>query len=137
MDEKNIYLFLSSDDSKNYHPDNVAHSFTVELPERVNLDGNWMIALCDIYTEDLITETLYLYSDICDYSYIKNSLEPVLRMIFPSNNHGQYFSEKYYIPIRAKTLGRIKVYIRDRSMNVPDSFSKRIALTFHLKRRDG
>ena len=79
----------------------------------------------------------YLYSDICDYSYIKNSLEPVLRMIFPSNNHGQYFSEKYYIPIRAKTLGRIKVYIRDRSMNVPDSFSKRIALTFHLKRRDG
>ena len=61
MDEKNIYLFLSSDDSKNYHPDNVAHSFTVELPERVNLDGNWMIALCDIYTEDLINETLFIF----------------------------------------------------------------------------
>ena len=137
MEEKSIYLFLSSDDSKIYHPDNVGHTFTIELPERVNLDGYWVIALCDICSEDIINETVYLYSDMCDYTYVKNSLEPILRMIFPSNNHEQYFPERYYVPVRQKNLGRIKVYIRDRSMNIPNSLEKRIELTLHLKRKDG
>ena len=94
-----------------------------------------MIALCDIYSEDPITETLYLYLDICDYNYVKNSLEPVLGMIFSSINHKHYFPKRYYIPDRQKTVGRIKVYIRDRSMSILNSLMKKLELTLHLKKR--
>ena len=58
MESNSIYFFLSSDDSKNYHPDNVGHTFTVELPERVKLEGIWEAAICDIHTENPLSETL-------------------------------------------------------------------------------
>ena len=128
MESNSLYLFLSSDDSKNYHPDNVGHTFTVELPARVKLGGTWEVAICDIHTQDPLSETVYLYSDISEYNYIKNSLEPVLRMIFPV---------RYYVLVRPKTLGRIKVYIRDRAKNIPNTLSERVELTLHLKRLDG
>ena len=137
MESNSSYLFLSSDDSKNYHPDNVGHMFTIELPERVKLEGTWEVAICDIHTEDPLSETVYLYSDISEYNYIKNSLKPVLRMIFPSNINHMIFPVRYYVLIRPKTLGRIKVYIRDRAKNIPNSLSERVELTLHLKRLDG
>ena len=137
MDSCSLYLFLSSDDSKNYHPDNVAHTFSIELPERVKLEGAWEVAVCDIHTQNPLSETVYLYTDISEYNYIKSSLEPILRMIFPSNSNHVIFPVRYYVPVRPKSLGRIKVYIRDRDKNIPNSLSERVELTLHLKRSDG
>ena len=49
MEEDSIYFFLSSIDSLNFHPNNKAYNFTVEVPERTNLIGDWEVGICDFH----------------------------------------------------------------------------------------
>ena len=109
----------------------------MELTERLKLEGTWEVAICDFHTDNPLSEAVYLYTDISEYSCITSSLEPVLRMIFPSNINHVIFPVRYYVLVRPKNLGRIKVYIRDRAKNIPNSLSERVELTLHLKRLDG
>ena len=84
MCNSDIYLFISSADSKSYHPDDKPHTFIVELGERLNFTGRWLIALSDLNLNVPTTETLYIFCDICDISYFQNSMKPILRMIYPT-----------------------------------------------------
>ena len=74
MDEDSIYFFLSSKDSLKFHPNNKAYNFIVEVPERTTLTGEWEIGICDFHTSSVANETLYLFSDIVDHSYVRNSM---------------------------------------------------------------
>ena len=134
MAESDLYFFLSSRDSLFYHKDNKPYDFTVELNETVNLKGLWEIVLCDINLNTNLTESVYVYSDICDQSYVLNSSEPVIRLIFPSASSTSYsFTNRYYLPIKQKVLTRIRVYIRDNEMNSVSSLSEEIQLTLHAR----
>ena len=120
MCSKDIYLFISSADSKSYHPDNKPHTFIVELGERLNLTGRWLVGLSDLNLNVSSTETLYIFCDICDNSYFQNSMKPILRMIYPTDSSKSVnFSKRYYIPLAQKNFTRLQIYIRDKSMNVP------------------
>ena len=59
MEEDSIYFFLSSIDSLNFHPNNKAYNFTVEVPERINLIGDWEVGICDFHASSVANETLY------------------------------------------------------------------------------
>ena len=59
MEKDIIYFFLSSIDSLKYHPNNKAYIFTVEVPERSSLTGDWEIGICDFYAGTVTNETLY------------------------------------------------------------------------------
>ena len=43
--ETQFYLHLSSEDSKTYFPGNDTGTFTVKLPEILQLKGSWEVAL--------------------------------------------------------------------------------------------
>ena len=136
MSSEEIYLFISSADSMIYHPDNKPHSFVVELGERLNLTGRWMVALSDLNLNVASTETLYIFCDICDISYFQNSMKPILRMIYPTETSKSInFSKRCYIPVAQKNFTRLQIYIRDKSMNVPGIMTEDIQLTLHLKNR--
>ena len=137
MTEGDFYIFLSSKDSLRYHPDNKGYNFTVELPERVELRGNWKVALCDIFLNEKISDTLMVYSDICDYSFVRDSLEPILRMVMPNNKRSQIFSDRFYLGVRQSNLGRIKIYIKDSSFKNAVALKGEIQLTIHLKKENG
>ena len=59
MCNTDIYLFISSADSKCYHRDNKPHTFIVELGERLNLTGRWLVALSDLNLNLTTAKTLY------------------------------------------------------------------------------
>ena len=135
MCSKDIYLFISSADSKSYHPDNKPHTFIVELGERLNLTGRWLVGLSDLNLNVSSTETLYIFCDICDNSYFQNSMKPILRMIYPTDSSKSVnFSKRYYIPLAQKNFTRLQIYIRDKSMNVPSIMTEVLQLTLHLQR---
>ena len=105
MDEDSIYFFLSSIDSLNFHPNNKAFNFTVEVPERTVLTGDWKVGICDFYASTVTNETLYLFADIVDYSYVRNSMQGVLRLLPPTNsNKYQLFNKVYYLPVKNKSF---------------------------------
>ena len=108
--------------------------FTVELNETFNLKGLWEIALCDINLNTTLTDSIYVFSDICDQSYVLNSSEPVIKLVYPSGSSTSYsFTNRYYLPIKQKTLSRIRIYIRDRDMNSVSRLSEDIQLTLHAR----
>ena len=98
MGESDLYFFLSSRDSLFYHKENKPYDFTVELNETFNLKGLWEIALCDINLNANLTESVYVFSDICDQSYVLNSSERVIRLIYPSG------SSMFQLPIQHRLL---------------------------------
>ena len=58
MEEDSIY-FLSSIDSLKYHSNNKAYNFTVEVPERTSLTGDWAIGICDFYVSTVTKPYIY------------------------------------------------------------------------------
>ena len=95
------------------------------------------MALCDIFLNEKISETLMVFSDICDYSFVRDSLEPILRMVMPNNKRSQLFPDRFYLGVRQSNLGRIKIYIKDRSFNNAVALKGEIQLTLHLKKDNG
>ena len=91
---ENEFYFLSSSDSLSYHPDNKCYSFIIELPERIILEGNWAIGLCDFFNSSCLTETLFVLCDICDNSYIGDCLKPILRILYPNPMQNYFNFEK-------------------------------------------
>ena len=122
------YLFLSSSDSTHIYPNNSPFDFIVEFPQTLELNGNWLCALTEInYTN--AEEELYVYCDICEYSYVCNGFKPLLRVINGSN----IFETLYYIPVNQQAVKRIHVYIRDREGQIPSFNTSDLRCTLALK----
>ena len=100
MGQKNFFIFLSSKDSLSYHQDNTPSNFIVELKERLQIIGEWEVGICDFFCSETISQKCYIFSDIVDYSYVRNSLEPILHTLMPLNASSTYFFPKiFYFPI--------------------------------------
>ena len=80
-----IYIFMSSNNSNKFHPDNQWDSFIIELNEQLKLEGYWVIALCEVNLDTISNEVLFIYCDLCDHSNANSSLEPILKDIYPSD----------------------------------------------------
>jgi hypothetical protein len=46
---ENIYMHISSQDSKEYFPNNKLEHFHVKLDRPLNLQGSWAVGLCEIH----------------------------------------------------------------------------------------
>ena len=78
--ETQFYLHLSSEDSKTYFPGNDTGTFTVKLPEILQLQGSWEVALCaiDLPKVKKKPQRILVCSDICMESiYGEKRLPPV------------------------------------------------------------
>ena len=136
MEEDSIYFFLSSIDSLNFHPNNKAYNFTVEIAERTSLSGDWEVGICDFHASTVINETLYLFSDIVDYSYVRNSMEGILRLLPQSNsNKYQLFNNVYYLSLKNQSFSQIGIYIKNKNLHFASSLTGVVELTLHLRKR--
>ena len=106
-----IHLFLNSIDSINTHPNNNPFDFTIELPEALVLDGEWECALSDIYYDNsAINEELFVFSDICNDSYVYNNRLPILRKV----NKPDIFTLPYFTSVNLREIQRIRIFIKDK-----------------------
>lgn len=115
-----FYIYLSSQDSRRYFPTNRASNFTVQLPEVINLEGNWEIGLVEVYFHlaDDITRPhleLEIISNVCQDSIKGGEKLAILRNIFPTKRKAQFITFPYvfYLPLRQHELNQISIYIRD------------------------
>lgn len=49
MDNNNFYLTLMSNSSLNYYSENKTSGFTVHLPQKIQLTGEWVVALAEMH----------------------------------------------------------------------------------------
>ena len=108
----------------------------VELPERLNLVGKWEVALCDFHLSEGSLEMLYIFADLCDYSYVRDSVQPILRIIYPHTSEKNYiFPHIFYIPITNNTFTRINFYIKDKTLRLLTTLTGEIQMTLHFKKK--
>ena len=136
MEEKDFFIFLSSEDSLSYHKDNVPSNFIVELKERHQLIGEWEVGICYFFCSENISQKCYIFSDIVDYSYVRNSLEPLLRTLIPSSPSSSYiFPKIFYFPIKVNSLSRIRIYIKDNQLRLLSTLTAAVTVTLHFRKR--
>ena len=123
------YLFLNSQDSKSTHPLNNPYDFTIDLPQPLIHDGKWKCALAEIGFSQPIDQDLYVYCDICDFSYVNDSHQPILRIVRGS----RLLTEPFFMPIINQHLTRIRVYIKDETGQIPSVALKQSRCTLLIK----
>ncbi len=123
------YLFLNSQDSKSTQPLNEPFDFTIDLPQPLILEGKWKCGLSEIGFSNPIADELYVYCDMCEYSYVKDSNQPILRIVRGS----RLYTKPYFIPIVNQHVSRIRVYIRDEFGQIPSIAVERSRCTLLLK----
>ena len=123
-----MYLFLSSDDCLDSHPDNHAWDFTVDLGKYVNLKGEWECALMDLRSP--LKGEVYVYSDLCASSFVSGSYASILRIV----NNRTTMDPPYYMPVAHDYVGHVRVYIRTEKNEMPSFTNKRLTCTLHLRR---
>lgn len=124
-----MYLFLTSNDCLDSHPNNHAWDFTTDLKTYVPLVGRWECALMDIrYTGK--NEELYVYTDLCQSSYVSDSYLPILRII---SNSTSTFTNPYFIPTSLDYVNQIRVYIRTKEGNIPSFTPKHLRCTLQIQ----
>ena len=101
--ETQFYLDLSSEDSKTYFPGNDTETFTLKLPEILQLKGCWEVALCAIDLPSVKPQRILICSDICTTAegyHRKNS---------------DLFSTATVYTLRIQEVERITIYIKSGS----------------------
>ena len=120
IDEMNVYA--SSTDSPKIYLDNNPTDFTIELPEQINFNSKWLIALTEIHILDIINHPIYICSDICT-----PSMEPLHKVIYPDCIH---LSNLTYVRF-LETLNLIK----EGESGSDGILTKKVCVSLHLMKK--
>ena len=87
---------------------------------------------------DSIT-SLFVYSDICQYSLIGDASAPLLRIVQVKNDDERMvtktFPHVYYTPVSKINLDTVEIYIRDDTgVQIPFAYGK-LVVTLHFRKR--
>jgi hypothetical protein len=130
-------VYASSTDSKNIFTDNNPNDFIVQLDRNINLCAESYVELLDIRCRinERTKEEIYIFSDVCQESFLYGKLSPVLRVF---QLPGLKVSHTEFVrPIKLKTiqgqLNRFRIYIKPRETTSPPlSLSElNVTLRFH------
>ena len=138
---EDLYLFVSSGDSRSTHENNVAGDFTVNLPRPHHLCGSWECALKEItFVPDFETSTdrIYVCTDLVEDSYVKNTSLSVLRSIdvgFDENRVDLTFESPFYFKMRQEELRQFRIFLLDGDLKPCRFKIDRLYCTLHLRYR--
>ena len=126
------HLFLSSKDSLDNYPNNTTSDFTIELKDKLTLDGTWECALREIkFAEEDLNEDCYIFTDICVDSYVLNNHLPVLRQI----SNSEKFVNPYYFQVNRKEIFSLRLYIRNQNLQLPSTLPESVHCVLSLRKR--
>lgn len=138
------YLFINSQDSLAFFPNNTAHSFTIKLSGTLKLPGTWKCALVEMSYFPQSSgggeraDHIYLCSDLVQDSYGSDSMLPVLRRIpVPTTLNTEKtltFPQNYYFPVSREEIQYVHIYLKDQKLQEPSFVAEPLTCTLHLVR---
>jgi hypothetical protein len=107
------------------------------VPARMTLHSDSVSPSSAIIPNELFSqnsrmkESLYIFCDICETSYIKEKYLPILKIAHKyRSNYGAY-----YMNINTNYFNRIRVYIRDEHLNFPSFSVNLFKCTLHIRKK--
>jgi hypothetical protein len=113
-----FYLHLHCADSLLSYVDNHAGYFTVNLPRRFLLSGQWECGFPDIpFVSDFekLAHRICVCSNLVEDSYVKGTSLPVLCSIDVETEEkfDLILNPVFYFKLRREELSRLQIFIRD------------------------
>ena len=114
-----MIIFTSSRDSLEYFPDNTNDDFRLHLSEPLQLEGEWVVSLVEIYLPRLESRLpvnlIDVCSPLCRDVTTGESKEPVLRRVdaWQEDDAMVRFERALYVPVAHRTVSDIRIYLRD------------------------
>ena len=139
---EDFYLHFHCADSLLSHVDNHAGDFTVDLPRRFLLNGQWECGLSEITfvsNFEKSTHRIYVCSNLVEDSYVKGTSLPILRSIDVDAEEkvDLIMNPVFYFKVQCEELRRLQIFIRDDALG-PSRFKiDRLFCTLHFRRRWG
>lgn len=134
-------LFISSDQSLTFYPENKPFHFKVNLSESIYLpEGEtWEMGVVDFYTPTVAkkndTRELYILSDLCmGVNVFHNQYSGLLRRIFPTlNSWNNVFSHPLYVPVKKTEIHDLEVHILTERGEDASFLTQRLSFTLHIR----
>lgn len=135
-----FYLHLHCTDSLLSHVDNHAGDFTVDLPRRLLLNGQWKCGLSEItFVSDFekLTHRIYVCLNLVEDSYVKGTSIPISRSIDVESKEkvDLMLNSVFYFKIGREELSRLQIFIRDDTLGSSRFKIDRLYCTLHFRRR--
>ena len=129
------YLFLNSQNSRNLYPYNEACDFTVEQLRPYILEGQWECGLKEINIP-LKEETMTICSNLCQESYIENTMLPVLRIVHKKKKESYcLLNDPFYVVMKTHNVNKLRIFIRGRNIKSLSDKQSSVQCTLHLRRK--
>ena len=143
--QPNMLLHLCSKDSLKLHSGNKWNEFVVTLPRilYLNRNHNWEICLCDLSIKTRSREPIskvtrmYIYCDLIDCSYFKDSLRPVLGNVAFKSVKNDIFEIQnvHYVNVIQEQVDSIRIYLRLEDDSLPSLNDGTTRCTLHLRQK--
>jgi hypothetical protein len=128
------YIFLSDTDSKTLYPNNSGNNFTAYLPQSLDLQGTWMVAVTCVALETTNPSFpgVLVCCDLCEDSIVGDARYPILRnLTFLKRRVSWEFTNLEYHRVKKNRANSIRIYIKEKLNPVPIT---KFMCTLHLKR---
>lgn len=136
------YVYVSSDESDSYFPENEVYKFKVHLESPLFLTGFWKVGLVEFrakQSKSKLIKTngpLYIFTDLCKESIVNGVQQPLLRRLEKNVKDGwsHLLDPVIYLPVKRKELLEFEVYIKNEDESLPSFLQSPLHLTLHFKR---
>ena len=134
---KDIYVYLSCNDSKKYFPDNQANLFTSVLAEPLHFEGLWEVALCQITYPQTVSKARYVtvLTDIIEDSIIGERKLPILRRFnISGKNKSVTFDSLHYKPVKINPIRQLTVFTTSKDDELHPFTQGDCKVTLHFRK---
>lgn len=143
---KEVYLYISSNSSKDIYPSNSANDFRVKLPQSIYLNhshGSWAIGLLDLdlpqFDDGYKPQFITLESSSCVSSVYRSSLKPILQLLYLSEiRKGKpiRIANPRYVKLNTRQIDSLDLYFRDDTGHKPSFKDGPVNLTLHITQEE-
>ncbi|MEW8547552.1 MAG: hypothetical protein AB2693_28935 [Candidatus Thiodiazotropha sp.] len=138
------FLYIRSDDSKDYFPDNKPFLFKVHLITPLSFSGFWKVGLIEFHANEMKSKNrvslnsstaISVFSNICKENIVNGEEKPILRRLEKNNrNSWDYILDSpFYIPLKRQELLEFELYIKDDLGNFASFLDSPLHITLHFK----
>ena len=133
----NYYVYLSSQCSNQYFPDNTPAQFTSLLPKQLMFTGSWEVALLQFQYPSSTKKSaqVNIHTDIISDVLYEDNMLPVLRRLSITSK-GKLVSVNvpFYIPVKKDHVDSISLHILNDKGQLHSFANQPVRCTLHFRK---
>ena len=136
-----IYIHVSSDDSRAIFPQNTCNRFYVQLPKSLHFTGVWEVGLCELQYHQTFSEVpvnIDICTPLCEDTVVDGKCQDILRRVNVTGEVNQVITKTFdrvqYFKVTRPTVDHILMYIREDGKDKATLMSGTFRCTLHFRR---